>query len=229
MNFEQQLKVLVYFHLEDHTSGRHLLQTLEEDDFARTVIAPPDGIKKSSFFEAINTRGLEQLTHVFQHLYVQACTTLPEEYSELGELIAIDGSLIDAVFSMHWADYRNGSKKAKVHLGFDINHGIPSKIFFSNGKGAERPFVQKILVPGQTGIMDRGYQCHKRFDLWQNEGKYYVCRIKGNTSKEIIITNKVDENSIVFYDAVVLLGTPNVNQTEEKVRLIAYRANGKEY
>ena len=41
-------------------------------------------------------------------------------------------SLIDAVFSMHWADYRKGAKKAKVHLGFDLNHGIPRKIFLSD-------------------------------------------------------------------------------------------------
>jgi hypothetical protein len=55
MTFEDQLHALIYFHLEEHTSGRHLLQDLEEDDFVRNVIAPSEGIKKSSFFEAINT------------------------------------------------------------------------------------------------------------------------------------------------------------------------------
>ena len=48
MNFEQQLKALVYFHLEEHESGRYLIQTLEEDNFVRIAIAPPKGIKKSS-------------------------------------------------------------------------------------------------------------------------------------------------------------------------------------
>ena len=41
------------------------MQVLEKDKFAREVIAPKKGIKKSSFFEAINSRGLEQLTCVF--------------------------------------------------------------------------------------------------------------------------------------------------------------------
>ena len=58
MTFDDQLKALVFFHLEEHTSAQHLLQVLEEDDFARNVIAPEEGIKKSSFAEAINTRGL---------------------------------------------------------------------------------------------------------------------------------------------------------------------------
>ncbi len=34
---------------------------------------------------------------------------------------------------------------------------------------------------------------------------------------------------IVFYDATVLLGTRNVNQTERPVRLVGYRVDGKKY
>jgi len=49
--------------------------------------------------------------------------------SDLGDLVLLDGSLIDAVLSMYWADYRKDSKKAKVHIGFDLNRGIPKKIF----------------------------------------------------------------------------------------------------
>jgi hypothetical protein len=64
MTFDDQLKALVFFHLEEHVSGQHLLQVLEEDAFARDVIAPEEGIKKSSFAEAINSRGLEQLAHI---------------------------------------------------------------------------------------------------------------------------------------------------------------------
>lgn len=69
LTFEHQLKSLVCFHLEEHDSARHLLQFLEEDDYAREFIAPPDGIKKSSYCEAINNRGLEQLIYVYEKLH----------------------------------------------------------------------------------------------------------------------------------------------------------------
>jgi hypothetical protein len=229
MNFEEQLKALIYFHLEEHTSGRQLLQVLKEDDFARTNIAPKAGIEKSSFFEAINSRGLNQFLEVFTALYAQAFKLLPQEYGELGSLIAIDGSLIDAVLSMYWADYRAGAKKAKVHLGFDVNRGIPAKIFLTNGKGDERPFVSQILSPGQTGILDRYYQCHKNFDQWQTQNKHFVCRIKANTKKTVISTHELKPGGIVFYDAIVLLGTQNVNQTEKHVRLVGYTVNSVNY
>ena len=85
--------------------------------------------------------------------------------------MAIDGSLFNAVRSMAWADYRQGFKKLKIHLGFDLNHAIPGKIFLTNGKGDERPFVTRILAPGQTGVLDRYYPCHRDFDQWQREGE----------------------------------------------------------
>jgi len=229
MDFEHQLKALIFFHLEEHTSASHLLQVLKEDDFASECIAPPDGIEKSSFSEANNTRGLDQLLQVFQELYAQAHKTLPKEYAELGDLVSIDGSLIDAVLSMHWADYREGTKKAKAHMGFDLNRSIPKKIFLTDGNGPERPFVGQLLESGQTGIMDRGYQCHKTFDVLQSEAKHFVCRIKGKTKKVEIKLNDVTPQTMVFYDAVVLLGTPGVSQTEKAVRLVGYRADGKTY
>ena len=229
MTFDDQLKALIFFHLEEHTSAQHLLQILEEDDFARDVIAPEEGIKKSSFAEAINNRGLEQLAYIYQNLQTQAVDVLPKEHDELGDLIGIDGSLIDACLSMHWADYRKGSKKAKVHLGFDLNHGIPRKIFLSDGNGAERPFVSMILSPGQTGVMDRGYQTHDRFDQWQEEGKHFVCRIKASTRKKLIKDNEINPDSNIFYDAIVLLGTPGVNQTKKPIRLVGYTVDGTKY
>ena len=229
MTFDDQLKALIFFHLEEHISAQHLLQVLEEDDFARNAIAPEDGIKKSSFAEAINSRGLEQLSYIYQNLQADAVSRLPKEHNKLGKLISIDGSLIDASLSMQWADYRNGSKKAKIHIGFDLNHGIPRKIFLSDGKGAERSFVSMILSQGQTGVMDRGYQAHDLFDQWQEERKHFVCRIKASTTKHCIESKCVNPDSNIFYDAIVLLGTPGVNQTKKPVRVVGYIVDGTNY
>ena len=229
MTFEDQLNALIFFHLEEHTSARHLIQTLEEDDFARTHIAPEDGISRSSFSEAVNERGLEQFLAVFQQLQRQACSLLPKKYSQLGELVSIDGSLIDSVLSMAWADYRKGSKKAKLHLGFNVNQGIPQKLFLTDGKTDERPFVHEILEPGQTGVMDRGYQHHQNFDQLQEELKHFVCRIKGNTHKTCLEKYAVDPDSIVFYDAKVLLGQAGQKQTKKALRLVGYTVDGTKY
>ena len=230
MTFEDQLNMLIFFHLEEHVSARHMLQVIEQDDFARENIAPEEGIKKSSFSEAVNTRGLEQLQIVFEKLSRKASGILPNRYPELGDLVALDGSLIDATLSMYWADYRKGSKKAKIHLGFDLNHAIPSKIYFTDGRGAERPFVDPITSAGQTVVGDRGYQEHALFDYLQTQDKHFVIRIRASTNKTVVKANDVDPDSIVFFDAEVLLGTEeNKNQSQKPVRLVGYHVDGVDY
>lgn len=229
LTFDDQLKALIFFHLQEYSSGSELLQALEQNDFAKECVAPSKGIKKSAFFEAINTRGLEQLGEIFGHLVKEAAGVIPAEYAHFGNLVAIDGSLIDAVLSMEWADYRGGSKKAKAHVGFDINRGIPRKIFLTDGKEGERPFVDKIVDKGETAVMDRGYQCHAHFDQWQTDAKHFVCRIQQRTTRTILREHVVPQGSIVFYDAVVLLGTKGINRTEKELRLVGYRFDGKDY
>ena len=229
MTFEDQLNALIFFHLEEHTSARHLIQTLQQDDFARNNIAPEGGIGKSSFSEAINGRGLEQFLFVFQELQKQACFLLPKKYSRLGELVSIDGSLTDSVLSMAWADYREGSKKAKLHLGFNVNQGIPQKLFLTDGKTGERPFVHQILEPRQTGILDRGYQDHQNFDRLQEEQKHFVCRVKGNTHKTCLEKYDVDSDGMIFYDAKVLLGQNGPGQTRKPLRLVGYIVDNIKY
>lgn len=231
MNFEDQLKILTYYHLEEHSSGRHLLQVLAQENFAATHIAPPAGIQKSAFFEAINSRGLESMVQTYENLQKQATAKLPvaKDFSELGDLVAVDGSLITATLGMLWADYRKGAKKAKVHLGLDIGRGIPQKVTLTDGKADERLQVEQLVAPGQTGVFDRYYQCYKNFDDWQTQGRHFVCRIKASSRKTELRANAVDPDSNVFYDAVVILGTKGASQTKQEVRVVGYKVDGVTY
>jgi len=105
-DFDHMVQALVYFHLQGFESGRALLQALKDDPFASKMIAPADGLGTSTFFEAVNSRGLQQFVELLQNLQQQARKVLPAMHPSLGDLVAIDGSLIQAVASMHFADYR---------------------------------------------------------------------------------------------------------------------------
>jgi hypothetical protein len=229
LSFDDQLKALIYFHLEDFSSGRELIQALDQDNFAKECVAPPKGIKKSAFFEAINNRGLEQLTEIFTVLAKQATKTIPAEYAHLGNLVAIDGSYIDALMSMDWADYSSTQKKAKAHIGFDLNRSVPKKIFLTDANEVERKYVERMIGPGETAVLDRGYQCNADFDQWQLSDKKFICRIQARSKKKVIQQNVIPENSIAFYDAVVMLGTKGSTEAKKEVRLVAYRVDCKEY
>jgi hypothetical protein len=49
MTTDDILNILVYYHLNEFSSGRELLQNLEEDKYARHLIAPAGGVKRSTF------------------------------------------------------------------------------------------------------------------------------------------------------------------------------------
>jgi len=178
----------------------------------------------------MNERGLEQFLLVFESLQRQAAQVLPDQHPELGRLVAVDGSLIDAALSMDWAEYRKGVKKAKTHIGFDLNRGIPRNIFLTSGKDGERPFVDQILAPGETAVSDRGYQDNRVFDQLQAAGKHFVTRIKENSTKTCLESYPVAPGSIfLFSDAKVLLGREGVNQTQTPLRLVCYTVKGTSY
>ena len=49
------------------------------------------------------------MVQVYENLQKQATAKIPlaKDMTGLGDLVAVDGSLIDATLSMAWADYRN--------------------------------------------------------------------------------------------------------------------------
>ena len=120
-------------------------------------MVPDTGLEKSTFYEANAQRGSPQMFELMDRLSKQASKRLKIAYPELGPLVALDGSLIQACLSMRWAQYSSTQRKAKAHVGFDLNYGIPRRLALTEGKGAERPFVSTLLEPGDTGGRDRGY------------------------------------------------------------------------
>lgn len=226
--FDLQVKSLIYYHVEDCTSAQALLQAMREDAFVQHTLVPEGGLGESTFYEANATRGVPQMLEVLDRLSKKVSKRLGIAHPELGDLVAIDGSLIEASLSMTWADYSESKRKAKAHVGFDLNRGIPRKLYLTDGKGAERPFVSLILAPGQTGVVDRGYQDHTRFDTWIEEGKHFVARIKKNTHWEILEELPFPKGTKLFFFAKVLLGD-EAHRMQHPVYLVGFRSRRKVY
>jgi len=220
--FYNQIYTLVYFHCEEYSSGRALLDDINDPEQSPPEGLPQDGLGRGTFFEAINSRGLAQMFEVFERLNSKAAKALGTKYLKFGALSVLDGSLVDATLSMEWADYTQTENKVKVHLTFDINHSIPRKIILTEGKAPERPVADEQLQKGQTSVMDRGYQDHSRFDSWTDEGKYFVCRIKCNTQKTVIKELPVPPKSNIIFFAEVYIGDLN-HRTQHTVRLVGYK------
>jgi hypothetical protein len=49
INIEEFFNILTYYHLYEFSSGREVIQALKEDDHARQLIAPADGLSVNFF------------------------------------------------------------------------------------------------------------------------------------------------------------------------------------
>ena len=205
--------------------------------FVNRLLVPPSGLGESTFYEANASRGSTQMVELVDlsacnaqagRFSKKAAKCVGRSYAELGHLVVIDGSLISACLSMTWADYRGDVRKAKMHLGLDLSGSIPRKMILTEGRGAERPFVSHLLKEGETGVLDRGYQDHQRFDAWIEEGKHIVVRLKKNTKWEVIEALPFEKGTSIFFFAKVLLGDP-VHRMTHPVYLVGFKSRGKTY
>lgn len=226
--FDYQVRALVYYHVETYSSALDLLEAAETDEFVNRLLVPERGLGQSTFYEANASRGSVQMSELFDRLYKKAAKQSPIAFGELGKLVVLDGSLIDACLSMTWADYRSSSRKAKMHLGFDLNRGLPRKMYLTDGNGAERPFVSMLLEEDETAVIDRGYQDHQKFDHWIEQNRHFLARLRNNSKWEIIEELPFEKGTSLFFFAKVLLGD-GAHQMTHPVYLVGFTSQGKVY
>lgn len=96
LTFSDQIQSLIYLHIEEYESGRALLEDLTDLHQAPPTGLPPDGIKRSTFFDSLHSRGLDQMVEIYQRLSNKAAKLVTWQYTDLGNLRVIDGTLVDA-------------------------------------------------------------------------------------------------------------------------------------
>jgi len=95
--FAHQVRALVYYHTENFTSGQDLLQAAQDDPLIGSLMMPETGLGESTFYEANANRGSQQMFEWLDRLTRKVGKRRKIAYPELGKLVAIDGSLIEAI------------------------------------------------------------------------------------------------------------------------------------
>jgi hypothetical protein len=57
----------------------------------------------------------------------------------------------------------------------------------------------------------------------------FICRIKASTRKKIVTQHAIPAESIVFFDAMLLLGSAGTNQSQRPLRLVGYEVDHVKY
>lgn len=164
---------------------------------------------RSSLAYANAHRPWQLYEKVFQSLYATVSATVkgPRKFKFKNKLVSMDSTVIDVCLSMYdWAKFRRTKGAVKLHLVLDHDGYLPCFGVITEGAVHDVKVAQQIqFAPGTVVVDDRGYNDFGLFGRWQDEGVYFVTRMKDNTRYEVVGENAFPEKSAVVSDQTIRL------------------------
>ena len=185
-------------------------------------------ISLGSFSEAQHVFDPELLNMVMKELASHSKYTFGDKRirEAIGDLIAIDGSLLPALPRMYWALWQNDKNRAaKVHLKFSVLRQVPIEAPITEGKRCERKVLSDMIRKGEFYVGDRYYGLkYGYFKELSDAGASYAIRVRNNPQKEILEEYELsekDKEAGVISDQLVRLG--GKDSEHEAVRLVTIK------
>ena len=112
----------------------------------------------------------------------------------IDSLVAVDGTLFDALPRMCWAAYRTQStnNKVKVHLLYEPLRGGIDNLAITPGNECERKAFKKLIKPGKLYVGDRYYGLdYDYFKCLEEKKADFIFRIRNDALYEVIDSHTV--------------------------------------
>ena len=139
-------------------------------------------------------------------------------------LIAVDGTLLEALGRMVWALWHKNHQNAlKLHVHYDVLRGVPVCIDLTTGNGDEKESLGFNLESGRLYILDRGYRDYGLYTQITEKGSSFVARLAGNAKMEVLETRALtdaDRKAGVLSDEIVCLGHEKTETRMPRVRVV---------
>jgi len=120
-----------------------------------------------------------------------------QTYSWENRVDIIDSSTISLfkdILSCVGRKSNNGKRKGgiKVHTQINLQDRVPKLIWFSAATTHDKQFLKHVeLEKGRIAVFDKGYNDYKTFDKFNQDGIFFVTRLKSNASYESIKENDI--------------------------------------
>jgi len=213
LHYDQYAALLLfYFFNATVTSLRDLKKLTEFKKFRRKL-----GVKCTSLgslSEASQVFDPELLGEIFKGLADKAAAadapSRPQGFPADLDLIATDGSIIEALPRMVWALWlRKQHNGVRLHLDFDVLKGIPVGAEITTARTSETARLKKRLEKGRLYVYDRGLADYGLFEAVIDAGSSFVGRVQQNAVYKIVEERGVTAEAAaagVEFDRVVKLG-----------------------
>ena len=186
----------------------------------------------STFQEGFSRFSPDLFRDVFQYTLKTLSFKSVPDFSALGVLCCVDGSLFPVIQSMLWAEYTKDHRALKLHLCFELNRMIPVDFQVGHGNSSEREALLKMATAGVTYIADRGYMSFQLCKDLINKQAFFIFRVKENLIYSLIETLDVSMpvSTISIFDSICdeLIRYEN-DKSKATYRLVRFTINKENY
>lgn len=147
-------------------------------------------------------------------------------------MVAVDGSLFDALPRMVWAMYQpnNGNHKIKLHLLFEPLRGGLEDAVITAGNECERKALKKLIRKGKLYVGDRYYGLqYDFFKCFAQKAADFVIRIRHDAVYQVQESNPVSESERAYGVVSDQKITFNNDITGHVWRLVIIERDGKTF
>jgi hypothetical protein len=213
LHYDEYAALLLFYFFNATVTGLRDLQRLTVfEPFRRKL-----GVKRASLgslSEASQVFDPELLGEVFGELAGKAAAAdaprRPDGLPSGLELIAVDGSVFEALPRMVWAPWlRKEHNGVRLHLDFDVQRGVPVSAEVTHARVSETARLKRRLQKGKLYVYDRGFADYGLFQAVIDAGSSFVGRVQQNAVSETIeerALTEADRSAGVEFDRVVRLG-----------------------
>lgn len=192
-------------------SGRHSLRDIEANLQAQSkrlyhLGAAP--VARSSLSRLNEKQPHSLYEALFYRLYAQCQRQAPRHrFRFKNKLYSLDASLIDLSLKVFpWAHYALGKAAMKLHLSLDHAGHIPQFATITEGKVSDIEIGRTVqYAPGSIVVFDKGYTDYRWFKALNQQGVFFVTRIRRNALWRVDKRRKVNKSKGLICDQTITL------------------------
>jgi hypothetical protein len=178
-----QFVAMLFCHLGQAKSLREIEGGLKSCEGKLAHLGVNEAPKRSTLSYANAHRPWELYRELFYGLLKQCRGVSPgHRFRFKNKLLSMDATVITLCSSIfNWAKYRTSKGAIKLHLLLDHDGYLPTFAHITEGNRHEMTVVKDLSLPkGSIVAMDKAYVDYGLFDRWDDEGVYFVTRLKKN-------------------------------------------------
>jgi hypothetical protein len=207
-----QLVAMLFCQLAKADSLREICQGLKSSSGKLLHLGVTQSPNKSTLSYANQNRSAGLFEDLFWKLLEQYRTSgslgqKQHKFRFKNKLLSFDSTTISLCLNLFpWAKFRRAKGGVKAHVMLDHDDYMPSYVLITEARTHDSKVLKNLeLKANSIIVMDRAYNDYQQFSNWNEQGVFFVTRMKDNAVYRTIKNNPIPKNRKILSDKLIRL------------------------